>query len=293
VTRATAVLPALLLFLAAPLLADEEPLPKGFRVAFAGERFRVIVPEDMPLAPTLAADYARRAEAAYAFARAMLGWQDDTPLAATVTVEVLAGPVAPHVRGRREGPDRIEIAAAHLDEPGSATTLAHELTHIQDRRARGTYHVPAFLVEGRAVAVGGAYRVACGVDDRKYVQSVARRLARVTAADARHAFDWRPHAKAPEISGFAAEALGDLFLEFLRTRFLSGSPDALVKTTRIVEHVGRGGSFEKAFAREFGAPYAEAQSAFVDWVEKTEGRPEERLRGTRYADLAAPAGAAK
>ena len=49
------------------------------------------------------------------------------------------------------------IGLSYIDNPLVQGTLAHELTHCQDRRQLQNHRIPHYLAEGRALLVGRAY----------------------------------------------------------------------------------------------------------------------------------------
>lgn len=85
--------------------------------------------------------------------------------------------------------------------------------------------------------------------------------------------------------------VGGLLIEFLKTRFRGGAPDALRRLTRALERAPSADAFAPAFAAELGAPLAEAEEAYAAYLEATQADPAERFRGTIFAPFAAPAAA--
>jgi hypothetical protein len=294
---------ALLALLAAPARAQERP---ELREIFRDERVRVLVVPDVALAPEAAQAIAQRTEAAYDFAQSALGWSDDAHLARPFTIEVLTREAMrqqyPGALGVTVSTSRFLVSESYLERSATADcTIAHELTHIQDRRRLARHRTPAWLLEGRARAVGALYGKKLGLPTQREDRGEARALAQLGADDARATFashllrlgepeePFGEDEEAPRrVSIATMEQVGHLFVEFLRTRWRGGAADALERLTRVYERMARDESLPSAFEAELGAPLTDAQGAFVAMLERTSDDPHERLRGTIWGGFFQP-----
>jgi hypothetical protein len=228
---------------------------------------------------------AARVREAYDFVIEVQQWRTLEPLRAPlqvhVKIDMKAGLLGSSTR------DVFTIGLSYLDNPLSLGTLAHELTHCQDDRQLAKRHIPHYLMEGRALLVGRAYREKVGQGPGAYDRNMKKRVVEFTADDAREVLAELPGEKEPEPGPLLArlEFMGCFFMEFMRTRLRGGLSDIQPRTARVVEDVGQGLSYEDAFRKEVGVSLAEARKAFVADVAGTEGHPKARLKGTIWQDL--------
>ncbi|MBF5041365.1 hypothetical protein FGE12_03125 [Aggregicoccus sp. 17bor-14] len=258
---------------------------------------QVNVVSDEPLSSAQARALAQRIEAAYAYDAAEQRWRDGGPLHTPLTVAVLSAQAFARVTGDASGSTAGVTAGPNLfvvpdsvlgrRQPQAEDTIAHELSHVQDFREAGPRlaSVPIYLQEGKAYLLGDRYPQKEGLGN-PHVAYVAQQLGALTARDAAAVMTHfrEPQDETPGAFGFIGEVTGSLYVEFLRTRLGgTGFPDALERVADTVAAVGRGVSYEQAFVQRFGLPPADAERAFVRYIGETEGRPDERLRGTVYA----------
>jgi hypothetical protein len=191
--------------------------------------------------------------------------------------------IAPRAKGVAIGKHTIVVTASFLEEERSARTLAHECTHLQDRRhleAKGA-RLPHWFTEGRAVAMGRAYTAELSLTDKKYDDSIARVASTMTVAEAKKILvDEAYLAEKKMASVFRMEALGFFFLEWIRGHLQARDFD--VRLARIVTRVGAGAKLEDACAAELGRGLAALEKAFFDHLERTKGTTA-RLAGTPFA----------
>src|SRR5581483_7001616 len=132
-----------------------------------------------------------RVRMAYDFVAKEQRWAGDAALGHGVGVHVLSAErmktISKTAKGVARGRDNFMITATFLDEERSDRTLAHELTHLQDRRhlvAKGA-RLPHWWDEGRAIAMGLAYEEKLRIKDPRYLDGIAKVASSVTVAEAR------------------------------------------------------------------------------------------------------------
>ena len=97
----------------------------------------------------------------YAFITKQADWKNPGIVwAKPLRFRLLGG--ALNVLGYAQGPNLMVMRDDYLDKPLSEGTLAHELTHIQDLRQLQGKKLPSYLLEGRALTIGNAYRMSVG-----------------------------------------------------------------------------------------------------------------------------------
>lgn len=169
--------------------------------------------------------------------------------------------------------------------------LAHEVTHVQDLRVlkKATRaSIPRYLYEGKALALGNRYRMAA--QDRAGEAARAQWLSKMSADDALVTLKGfrRTGAGVKDKQAYAQhQSVGVFFVEFLRTRVAGQRGDVIPMLARVFEKVGAGGDFDAAFVDELGVPLQTAEESFLTFLKQTQDAPDERLRGTIYAGLAA------
>jgi hypothetical protein len=272
---------ALASLIAAPAFARNDNAPIIYREGF------LTIRSEMPMTPQQGKQILDRVNAAYAFDRGVAQWRSDRLLYPPLTVKVLgaASLAGQNLLGEARGHDLFVVALDYLSQPLSEGTLAHELTHIQDGRnlgQLGTGRIPHYVLEGRALLIGHAYRQSRGLTDHDYDRKVTASLAKVNANDVRQIIQTEAYMPEHQMGNrFRMEAVGMLFVEWLRTRAGGrGFADVQARLSRIMEEVGAGQTFEASFARMFGMPLQQAQEALIALVAQTQGQPAARLANT-------------
>ncbi|MCI3134313.1 hypothetical protein [Phenylobacterium aquaticum] len=227
---------------------------------------------------------AGRVQAAYDWVARTQAWPDAAPLSAPLQVTVAETPGVLGVAMK----DRFKVGLAYLrsDPVLSAGTLAHELTHIQDRREVRPSGVPGFIAEGRGLTDGFMYRRSLGYPPQPYDRSLARAIAGYTAADAAAVLDdLSPGDLADPAANRRLEFIGAWFVEFLRTRCGgAGFVDVQPRLARVITEMRGGADFGAAFKDVFGLDWDATRTAFVAEARQTRGA--ERLKGTIWQGLA-------
>jgi hypothetical protein len=165
---------------------------------------------------------------------------------------------------------------------------AHELGHVLDYQLAGNkvHTIPSFLREGKEFLLGYKWNEKTGTVDQ-YKKVSAAQLKGLTAAQAKAALDdlrGPDESRAKDLT--TDERVGTLYVEFLRTRLGgAGKPDALQRLEKMTARVGKGDAFAAAFEKQFGVAPQEAEAQFLAYVQQTEGKPRERLRGTTFQGL--------
>jgi hypothetical protein len=228
---------------------------------------------------------AERVVKAYAFVESAASWsRRDRLRARPLQFRLLDGSM--RGLGYAEGRDLMVMRDEYMDRPLSEGTLAHELTHIQDARQLAGRRLPSFIAEGRALAIGHAYRIALGQEKGDYDRRMAASAASFTAGDAGRLL--RDYAGA----GWDNQAIGTALVEYMRTRWNgAGLPDANARLSRMVERMGEGDGFDSAFKKEFGVPFGELRQAYMRFLDATRGDPRARLDGTIWENVGPLAGA--
>jgi len=276
--RRTGLLLGSLLWLAAPAWADGGT---STRECESGDGF-VRVDAERAIDRTRCLAIAERVVRAYAFVAAEAGWtRQDRLRAKPLKFRLRNGSM--RGLGYVEGPDLMVVREAYLDQPLSEGTLAHELTHIQDARQLKGRRLPSFLAEGRALVNGHAYRMALGQEKGDYDRRMAASAATFTTENAgRLLRDF-------EGGGWDNQAIGTALVEFVRTRWNGGVPDANARLSRMVERMGAGDGFDSAFKKEFGVPFGGLRNSYMKHLDGTAGDPRARLDGTIWQAAGAPA----
>jgi hypothetical protein len=222
---------------------------------------------------------------AFSFALKQNGWSQPHQVA-EAPLEVVVIQLARGTAAAASGPRRFSVSKDSLGAPNIHGVFAHELTHVQDFRVAGSAlaSIPRYLVEGKALAVGRAFRA--HRNDAADDVDRARLLSNLTATEGREALAlFRGRAGMQEarerrlVGRFMSVSV--FFVEFLRAR--AGISDPVGRLSRVWEQAGIGVPFEQAFEQVFGRPLVDLESEFVTFLEQTEGNPAERLRGTAYA----------
>ncbi len=226
---------------------------------------------------------AARIAKVYAFLEQREGWKNPALLRAKPLQFRLVQGLK--VLGYAQGPNLMVMKDAYLDDPLSEGTLAHELTHIQDFRQLQGAKLPSFLLEGRALTNGQAYRASLGQGPNRYDSQMAGSAVRFTAAQANVLLDDERG------KGWDNQAIGTVLVEFMRTRWNGGLADVHPKLSRMIEMMAQGVELEAAFQKVFGASVTSLGEAFDRFLTSTQGDPGARLQGTIWQGLELAEGA--
>lgn len=216
---------------------------------------------------------------AFAFVAERSAWKDRGPLTARPLQFALVGNEATNLLGYAQGPNMMVMKDSYLDQPLSEGTLAHELGHIQDFRQLRGKRLPSFLLEGRALVIGQAYRLHIGQSPGDYDRKMAHSAVTFTAERAMELLDnYGGH-------GWDNQAIGTVVVEYMRTRWKGGIPDVIPRLSRVIERVATGRAFEQAFEDEFGTPAEAFAEAFAAHLRATQGDAKARLQGTMWQSV--------
>lgn len=211
---------------------------------------------------------------AYAFISKTAAWKNQDILRAVpLQFRLLGGNLK--VLGYAQGPNLMVMKDDYLDKPLSEGTLAHELTHIQDLRQLKGKRLPSFMLEGRALTIGKAYRVFLGQEPNSYDQQMAGSAMKFSSAQA------EPLLNEYRGQGWNNQAIGTVLVEYMRTKMNgSGIADINMRLSRMIEIMAAGAEFEPAFEKEFGASAVTVGEAFMKHLDATQNDPRARLQGT-------------
>lgn len=196
----------------------------------------------------------------------------------------------PGLLGFARGRDLFVVSTSVLDDPFANGTLAHELGHIQAKRALGRFSeaglVPRYFIEGHGNSLGRAYRDQLGVARHDYDVRKARQIMKFTAEEARTILTDDSFGKTDKAEMDRMESMGIFFVEYLRTRcYPGGAANVFAGMAGVFESVGRGKTYASAFREQFGATVEQVVSDIVTLVERTASHPAARLKGTHYEEF--------
>ena len=226
-----------------------------------------------------------RALKAYAFVGDRAAWKNPGILTAKPLEFALVGKDAIKVLGYAKGPNLMVMKDSYMDDPLSDGTLAHELAHIQDLRQLQGKRLPSFMLEGRALTIGQAYRLSVGQKPGDYDRQMARSAVAFTPEQAMQLLDnYSAH-------GWDNQAIGTVVVEYMRVKWKGGIADVNPRLSRVIERMAAGSEFEKAFQDEFGESAEAFADAFASFLRATQGNAQQRLQGTMWQSvgMAAPA----
>ena len=273
------------LALAALLCAGTAPLASNanedkFTVRCKSDDGFLHVYSDHPVDAGRCKAIAARALKAYAFVTARAAWKDRGILTGKPLEFALVGDDAHKVLGYAKGPNLMVMKDSYMDDPLSEGTLAHELTHIQDLRQLQGRRLPSFMLEGRALTIGQAYRLDVGQAPGDYDRKMARSAVAFTADQAMKLLDnYGAH-------GWDNQAIGTVVVEYMRTQWKGGIRDINPRLSRMVERIGAGSEFEQAFQDEFAASAEAFAADFAGYLRATQGDAKHRLQGTMWQSVA-------
>jgi len=281
----------LLALLVLPGQAAAQNVPAGERELCRFEFLRVFSPDAGMVSAQQCRAVAKQTMAAWQFDLDQMHWAASTGMERLLTTRVISVErmKTEHsgLLGFAKGRDLFVVSTAVLDNPFANGTLAHELAHIQAKRALGKYaearRVPGYFIEGHGNMLGRAYRDYLRVADHQYDVLKARQVLRMTADEARTILTDDNYVAGDSKRLDKMEALGIFFVEYLRVRLhRTGIPDAVERMGRVFEAVGAGGTYEEAFRLQYGSSVDRVVSDIVALFQRTAANPAERLRGTRY-----------
>ena len=281
--------PVAVLALTLPVVLPGQP-PE--RVLCERGFLRIVSPDAPEMSPDQCRAVANETMNAWRFDAAQKRWPDPGRFeTAPLTLELLSvGRMKsehPGLYGFARGRDLMVVSLAVLDRPFAKGTLAHEIAHIQAKRAMGRQSekrlVPGYFIEGHGNGLGRAYRENLRIADHAYDAHMAARIVKMTPAQASAILSGDNSGSAARKDGDAVEAMGIFFVEYLRVRYRgSGIADVIPRMSRVFEAVGRGETYESAFERQFGEPVGRVVSEIIDFMRRTESAPARRLKGTLY-----------
>lgn len=268
--------------------ADDHPLCRqGF--------LRIVTPDDLGVTQDQCRAVAKKIMAAWTFDADVMQWADRGATESTLTLRLLGAARMkaehPGLLGFAHGRDQFVVSTAVLDDPFANGTLAHELGHIQAKRALGELSekrlVPHYFVEGHGNLLGRLFRDHLGVTRHDYDAGKARQVMKLNPDEARTILTDNSYGAGDTKALDKMEALGIFFVEYLRVRLDGkGVPDALTRMGRVFEAVGRGGSYAQAFQEQYGEAVDRVVDRIVEFFKRTADHPAERWKGTRYEAFA-------
>jgi len=252
----------------------------------SGDGF-LLVQSDRELGLDRCRSHIARVIRAFNFVADRSGWKDRSLLTARPLKFTVLGDPALRVLGYASGPNLMVMKDAYMDNPLSEGTLAHELTHIQDLRQLRGKRLPSFMLEGRALTIGQAYRLHVGQKLGDYDRQMARSAAIYTPEQAMALLNnYHGH-------GWNNQAIGTVVVEYMRARWNGGIPDINPRLSHMIERIAGGREFEMAFQDEFKASADAFAEAFTNFLQATQNNPQQRLQGTMWQSVAAEAMTAK
>ncbi|MGA0024074.1 MAG: hypothetical protein ACO3F9_05445 [Burkholderiales bacterium] len=273
------------LFCIANAFAAESPSKYPLRCQ-SDDGFLLIL-SDRALDPERCKSHVARVIKAFAFVADSAAWKDRGPLTAQPLRFSVLGDPALKVLGYAQGPNLMVMKDAYMDNPLSEGTLAHELTHIQDLRQLRGKRLPSFMLEGRALTIGQAYRMHIGQKPGDYDRQMARSAATFTAEQAMELLDnYRGH-------GWNNQAIGTVVVEYMRVQWNGGVAGINPRLSRMIERIAAGREFDLAFQDEFKVAAEAFADTFAGWLRTTQNIPQQRLRGTIWQSFAAESLTAK
>jgi hypothetical protein len=249
----------------------------------------VKVRSDKPLSSDELGKVVKRVESAWKFGLQQQGLPEKQ-YPKTLPIVLLSAAEADKVLGKEIGGGFTSKALLLRREPlledGKARGfLLRELVQANDRSSAVTpKNVPLYLTQGRASVIGTRYD-----EQEKSVGGrearAAGRLAQLSSDEAQQLLrDTGLGAPEGAVTPTVGQEVGALFVEHLR---LHGPPaglgeQTLPKLARVAQAAGKGERFEHAFEQQLGVSHLKAEEAFLAFLKKTEGKPEERFAGTLF-----------
>jgi hypothetical protein len=257
-------------------IANEEK----FTVQCKSEDGFLHVYSDNAVDPARCKAVAARALKAFAFVTERAGWKDRSILTAKPLEFALVGNDHMKILGYAKGPNLMVMKNSYMDDPLSEGTLSHELTHIQDLRQLQGKRLPSFMLEGRALTIGQAYRLNVGQKPGDYDSQMARSAVGFTAEKAMELLDNYGG------QGWDNQAIGTVVVEYMRTQWKGGIADINPRLSRVIERMAAGREFDQAFQDEFGVSAEAFAEDFARFLRATQGDAKRRLQGTMWQSVA-------
>jgi len=266
---------------AAPAFAADSPAKYPQRCQSDDGFLRIL--SDRELDSARCKSHMARVMKTFAFVTERAAWKDKAVLTAQPLRFAVLGDPALKVLGYAQGPNLMVMKDAYMDNPLSEGTLAHELTHIQDLRQLRGKRLPSFMLEGRALTIGQAYRMHIGQKPGDYDRQMARSAATFSAEQAMALLEnYRGH-------GWNNQAIGTVVVEYMRVQWNGGIADINPRLSRMIERIAAGREFDLAFQDEFKTPAETFADTFAGFLNATQNNPQQRLRGTIWQSFAAEA----
>ncbi|WP_304186509.1 hypothetical protein [Phenylobacterium aquaticum] len=265
------------------VLIQAHPAEAAARLIYTSPDGRFLVLSQADLGPEEAQAISGRVAAAYDWVARIQAWPDPAPLAAPLRVVVADTPGLLGVA--IDNSFKVGLDYLRSDPDLSQGTLAHELTHIQDRREARPAGVPGFIAEGRGLTDGFMYRRSLGQPPQPYDRALARAILGYTAQDAAEVTgDTAPGDLADPEANRRLEFVGAWFVEYLRSGYGGqGFADVQPRLARMITGLHQGSGFEAAFVAAFGVDYRSVRAAFIRHAETTSGA--DRLKATIWDGL--------
>lgn len=237
----------------------------------------------------------QKAAAAWKFDMEVMRWAHPEGMDAPFTLRLISPDrmKEEHCEGTRAftaaGGVRIDLRLDILDAPGLDVTIAHELGHVQMHRALGKSPqagtIPHYFLEGHGLMMNMLYGESLHRDQKsissreaKVIMALAPEELQTYLTDGAYYQKGTPKEQADRT--FKMECIGVYFVEHLRTR--KHIPDAIPRIGQLFEALGRGQTYDQAFAHVYGFSVKRAASELVAEFKRTQSHPADRLKGTRY-----------
>lgn len=233
---------------------------------------------------------AKKVMAAWKFDLNLMHWTHPAEMERPFTLRLISDDHMkrefPGARAYAKG-NRFNVKMGLIGDPSIDRTFAHELGHLQAFRALGKYSVPRYFLEGHGLMLNQLYsdhlrldRHVAGAGQVRGIMSITAEEAAAILTDDRYFKVGTTEEKVKKSNKM--ELMGLFFVEYLRVR--KGIPDAIPKMGRVFESVGRGKTYEKAFAQTYGSSLNRTISEVVAYFKRTEAHPAERIKGTRLEE---------
>jgi hypothetical protein len=281
-----ALLALLLLFAAKSDPANDRNLCKE---AF----LQIVSPDALSISADQCRAVARQTIAAWTFDANHMRWVDLSEMEKPLTLRLLSRDRMkeehPGLLGFARGRNLFVVSTAVLDDSFANGTLAHELAHIQAKRALGKFseahRVPRYFIEGHGNSLGRSYRDHLRIPKHDYDVRKARQIMKFTADEARTILTDDSYGTTDKAAMDRMESMGIFFVEYLRLQHypVGAPPNVVVGMARVFEAVGQGKTYESAFREQFGVSVEQVVSEIVALFGRTASHPAERIKGTRYA----------
>ncbi len=274
------------LMAAGPEIGDAPLCKVGF--------LQIVSPDAVTMRAEQCRAVAKQTKAAWDFDADQMRWAHPAEMESPLTLRLLSvdrmKSEHPGVIGFAKGRDLFVVSLSILSDPFANGTLAHELAHIQAKRALGKRSeqrlVPRYFLEGHGNRMGLAYRDQLRVANHDYDARKARQIAKLTANETKIILTDDSYGSGDKKKDDIMESMGIFFVEYLRLRHQGkGEADILPRMGRVFEAVGSGQSYQNAFREQFKASVDEIVADIVAFMARTESLPKERLKGTRYEEF--------